>query len=141
MLFDKLRRTFAGPPDWRRIVLRDVERLLNDGARSARLNVAHLPYAEVSVLNHGLPPFAGMENGAIDAHRWATHFQRLLAEFEPRLDPRTIRVAPVLRSSDRQVMALLYDIHGVLLTGAERISLSFRIAMDYSCGAVKVVDS
>jgi type VI secretion system protein ImpF len=142
MLLDKLREAVPpiDPGSWRRIVLRDIERLLGDGARGATLPVAHLPHAASSVLNHGLPPFAALEDGMLDAHRWATHLRDVLAAFEPRLDPRTIRVAPVLCASDRQMLALLYDIDGVLLSRSERIPLTFRIALDFSCGAIRIVD-
>lgn len=142
MLFDKLsvKAPSRSSQNWRKIIIRDIESLLNDASRSASLNINHYNYCENSVLNYGLPSLGQKIPINIDHINLAKHIQKIISSFEPRLDPKTIRVVPVLNERHSYTLAVLFDIYGhcSLLKNEELVNL--RIALDYSCGLVHVFD-
>ena len=70
----------------------------------------------------------------------ARHIQRIITSFEPRLDPKTIRVVPVVNERQSYVLAILFDIYGTCSLPGDEMLVNLRIALDYSCGAVHVFD-
>lgn len=143
MLFDKLStKTHNMTSDgWRKVLVRDIEFLLNDASRSADLHLQDYVHCENSVLNFGLPSLSKRIPISTDPLKLAKHIQRILASFEPRLNPKTIRVVPVINTRQSyDVLAILFDIYGTgSLPGRETL-VNVRIALDYSCGAVHVFD-
>nr|AAT90804.1 conserved hypothetical protein [uncultured proteobacterium QS1] len=142
MLFDKL-----GTPKhnitsdgWRKVLVRDIEFLLNDASRSADLHLQDYGHCENSVLNFGLPSLSKRIPISTDPLKLARHIQRILASFEPRLNPKTIRVVPVINARQSYVLAILFDIYGACFLPGEETLVNVRIALDYSCGAVHVFD-
>lgn len=140
-LFDKLsmnheRRRMA---HWRDILLRDVECLLNDAARSAALNLSKYKYCSEAVLNYGLPSLSKRLPINLDPAVLARHIQRIISTFEPRLDPHSIRVVPVVDAGQPYALAILFDIFGASLIPEDESIVNLRIALDYSCGAVRVL--
>lgn len=124
---------------WRQVLLAHVESLLNDAVRSATLPLDGLPFARYSVINHGLPPFARVDSGIVDARGWAAHIQEILRTYEPRLEPASIRVTPVVRAAGQTMIALVYRIVGILRGEGGPSMVSFCIALDYSCRSVRIV--
>ncbi|HIE2219511.1 TPA: type VI secretion system baseplate subunit TssE, partial [Serratia marcescens] len=57
-----------------------------------------------------------------------------------RLDPKTIRVVPVVNERQSYVLAILFDIYGTCSLPGDEMLVNLRIALDYSCGAVHVFD-
>ena len=114
MLFDKLSvRGQSGSADnWRRVLVRDIEFLLNDASRSADLKLHDYAHSESSVLNYGLPSLSQRIPINTDPLTLARHIQRIITSFEPRLDPKTIRVVPVVNERQSYVLAILFDIYG-----------------------------
>jgi len=139
-IFDKLssRSDKRKGGNWREILLRDIECLLNDASRGADLKLSAGSNAESSVINFGLPSLSKRIPIDIDPILLAKHIQRIISTFEPRLDSRSIKVIPLIDGEQCYVLAILFDIYGVCLfaKGEERVNL--RIALDYSCGAVRV---
>lgn len=90
MLFDKLSvRSQSGSADnWRRVLVRDIEFLLNDASRSADLKLHDYAHSESSVLNYGLPSLSQRIPINTDPLTLARHIQRIITSFEPRLDPK-----------------------------------------------------
>jgi type VI secretion system protein ImpF len=76
----------------RECVLRDLQWLFNSLSLDASQDLDALPEVERSVLNYGLPPFAGRDVSAIDALEAAGRLRRAVEYFEPRL--RGVRVTP-----------------------------------------------
>lgn len=142
MLFDKLSvRNQSGSADnWRRVLVRDIEFLLNDASRSADLKLHDYEHSESSVLNYGLPSLSQRIPINTDPLTLARHIQRIITSFEPRLDPKTIRVVPVVNERQSYVLAILFDIYGTCSLPGDEMLVNLRIALDYSCGAVHVFD-
>lgn len=142
MLFDKLsvRHQSASADNWRRVLVRDIEFLLNDASRSADLKLHDYAHSESSVLNYGLPSLSQRISINTDPLTLARHIQRIITSFEPRLDPKTIRVVPVVNERQSYVLAILFDIYGTCSLPGDEMLVNLRIALDYSCGAVHVFD-
>ncbi|MGQ6476157.1 type VI secretion system baseplate subunit TssE [Serratia sp. IR-2025] len=142
MLFDKLsvRHQSASADHWRRVLVRDIEFLLNDASRSADLKLHDYAHSESSVLNYGLPSLSQRIPINTDPLTLARHIQRIITSFEPRLDPKTIRVVPVVNERQSYVLAILFDIYGTCSLPGDEMLVNLRIALDYSCGAVHVFD-
>lgn len=142
MLFDKLstKTQSTGPDKWRKVIVRDIEFLLNDASRSADLKLHDYRHCENSVLNYGLPSLSQRIPISTDPLTLAKHIQRIITSFEPRLDPKTIRVVPVVNERQSYVLAILFDIYGTCSLPGDEMLVNLRIALDYSCGAVRVFD-
>lgn len=139
-LFDKLslRHNNYKKMGWREIILRDIEYLLNDASRSADLKLSTFHYCARSVINYGLPSLSKRIPINTDPLLLAGHIQRIISVFEPRLEPDSIKVIPLVEAEQPYVLAILFDIYGVCLFSGEPESVNLRIALDYSCGAVRV---
>lgn len=142
MLFDKLsvRHQSVSADNWRRVLVRDIEFLLNDASRSADLKLHDYAHSESSVLNYGLPSLSQRIPINTDPLTLARHIQRIITSFESRLDPKTIRVVPVVNERQSYVLAILFDIYGTCSLPGDEMLVNLRIALDYSCGAVHVFD-
>lgn len=142
MLFDKLssKKKRAGSDYWRQILVRDIEFLLNDASRSADLKLHEYKQCENSVINYGLPSLSQRIPINTDPLILAKHIQKIITVFEPRLDPKTIRVVPVVNERQSFILAIFFDIHGICSLPGEKSLVNLRIALDYSCGAVHVFD-
>ncbi|CAI0903036.1 type VI secretion system baseplate subunit TssE [Serratia proteamaculans] len=142
MLFDKLstKTQITGPDKWRKVIVRDIEFLLNDASRSADLKLYDYRHCENSVLNYGFPSLSQRIPISTDPLTLAKHIQRIITSFEPRLDPKTIRVVPAVNERQSYVLAILFDIYGTCSLPGDEMLVNLRIALDYSCGAVRVFD-
>lgn len=142
VLLDKLCQKYSPDrsPPWRDILMRDIERILTNGVRNAQQqDIQQYGHARNSVLNFGMPQSLKVGNSTIAPELWAQHLLEVLNCFEPRLDPHSIRITPVMDTHDHHALTLMYDIHGTLLPKSENTPLHFRILFDYSCGAVRCV--
>ncbi|WP_431223165.1 type VI secretion system baseplate subunit TssE [Serratia sp. L9] len=141
ILFDKLslRHEHTRLPHWREVLLRDIETLLNDSAHSATLKLGHHPHCETSVVNYGLPSLSQQVPINTDLMELARHIQRIIATFESRLDPRSIKVVPLIDKDHTWVLAILFDIHARCNLPGEEHLMNLRIALDYSYGMVRVL--
>jgi len=76
----------------RECVLRDLTWLLNSLSLEASLDLEPFPCVSTSVLNFGMPSFAGRAISSIDPLQAAEQLRRVVELFEPRL--RAVRVRP-----------------------------------------------
>lgn len=76
----------------RECVLRDLTWLFNSLSLEASLDLDELPCVSASVLNFGMPSFAGRPICSIDPLQAAEQLRRVVELFEPRL--RAVRVRP-----------------------------------------------
>jgi type VI secretion system protein ImpF len=84
----------------RECVLRDLTWLFNSLNLEASLDLDAFPYVAASVLNFGLPSFAGRMISSIDPLQAAERLRRAVELFEPRL--RSVRVRPTLPAQGTQ---------------------------------------
>lgn len=142
MLFDKLSKAkqIASYNKWRKVLVRDIDFLLNDASRSADLKLHNYIHCKSSVLNYGLPSLSQSIPVNTDPLILARHIQKIITCFESRLDPKTIRVVPVVNERQSDVLAIFFDIYATCSLPGEEMLVNLRIALDYSCGAVHVLD-
>lgn len=138
LLFDKL--SISTPSNhWRDALFRDIECLLNNAARSGQLFLHNYTYCQHSVLNYGLPSLSQQLPINADALTLAQHIKTIITVFEPRIDPRSMRVVPVMEKSYARLLAVLFDINGICTIPDHQAPFNLRIALDYSCGAVTMI--
>jgi len=82
----------------RECVLRDLGWLFNSLNLDATQDLAAVPHVASSVLNYGLPSFAGRMTSSIDPVESADRLRRAVELFEPRLS--AVRVKPEPREDD-----------------------------------------
>lgn len=140
-LYDKLAISSdcAQSFSWQKSLIRDIAALLNDASRSASLNLTHRPYCAGAVINYGLPSLSRQLPISVELKVLAAHIQNIITTFEPRIDPKSIIVIPIVDAEQPAVLALLFDIHGHCRLGHEDNMIKIRIALDYSCGTVQVI--
>ena len=91
----------------RECVLRDLTWLLNSLSLEASLDLEPFPSVSTSVLNFGMPSFAGRTLSSIDPLQAAEQLRRVVELFEPRL--RAVRVRPTqpVHTAQRDTGAVL----------------------------------
>lgn len=125
---------------WQESLSKDIENLLNESARSKQLEFSdYISYAKFSVINFGLPSLSKRMPINIDAITLAEHITEILIVFEPRIDPDSIRVVPIVDGDDLNVLSMLFDIYAKSYLNNQEIILNIKISLDCSCGAVRVL--
>ena len=107
-------------------LLTDTERRVHETTPAEQL--ADFPEVRRSVLNYGVPSFAGRTASDFDREALARELRDVLEVFEPRLKPGTVRVQ--VRFGDRA--GIRVDVDAVLMMAPvpERLRLSTRIDLD-----------
>ena len=121
-------------------VLRDLASLMNSG----NLGIANLAedYPEVarSVLNYGLPDFAGLTSSSIEASEIENVVRQAILSFEPRILAHSLRVTVVMREDNMSTNALSFRIEGELWAQPVPLELFLKTDIDLETGTVTVVD-
>ena len=78
--------------DYQRILVRDLEWLLNCTAPMEVALMQRYPHVADSVLNYGMRAFSGLTLGELDLGAAASHISKVIEVFEPRLVPESIQV-------------------------------------------------
>ena len=125
----------------RECVLRDLSWLLNAVNLAAVEDLSECPSVERSVLNFGLPSFAG---GSIDKIG-TTDTERIIKEaivrFEPRLIANTVKVSLIresLRDSNHNTIAL--EIDAELWCQPLPLQMYMKTELDLEMGAVRLTE-
>jgi type VI secretion system protein ImpF len=126
----------------RECVLRDLTWLFNSLSLEATLDLEALPCVSTSVLNFGMPSFAGRAISSIDPLRAAEQLRRVIELFEPRL--RAVRVRPTqpVHEARRDTGAVLEFTIDAELWGqpvAQHMEITTRI--DTTNGQISVLPS
>jgi type VI secretion system protein ImpF len=99
----------------REVVQRDLSWLLNTTSLEDEINRALYPEAAASVINYGVPPFAGTFMGT---RRWEEVdriIRRAILDFEPRLLPESLQIVPLTPpGGEHQYNVLLFEIRGLV---------------------------
>ena len=124
----------------RECVLRDLTWLFNSLSLDASLDLEQFPCVSTSVLNFGLPSFAGRAIASIDPMQAAEQMRRVVELFEPRL--RAVRVWPTqpVHEAKRDTGAVLEFMIDAELWGqpvAQHMEITTRI--DTSNGEISVL--
>lgn len=114
----------------RECVLRDLTWLFNSLSLEASQDLDPFPCVSDSVLNYGLPSFAGCMISSIDPLQAAEQLRRAVERFEPRLRSVRVRPMPPVHEAQRDTGAVLEFMIEADLWGqpvAQRMELTTRI--------------
>ncbi|ATE59939.1 type VI secretion system baseplate subunit TssE [Thauera sinica] len=99
----------------REIVQRDLSWLLNATSLEDELDRGRHPAAASSVVNYGVPPFAGK---FMTERNWSDIekiIRGAIRDFEPRLIPESVQVVPLVEAGgDHHYNVLLFEIRGLI---------------------------
>lgn len=133
----------------RAAVLRDLSWLFNairDEPEAGSERVDELarwqeaPFARRSVLNYGMPAFAGVTLSSMDAQAIERHVEEVIRNFEPRIDPSTLAVTVKLNAADTSHNTLQIVIHGHMWSQPVPLELMLAADMDIETGNTRVRD-
>ena len=123
----------------RAAVIRDLGWLLNATRPHQGVDWDDAPHAERSVINFGLPALSGATASTLDIGGLESRLRRAIVDFEPRIDPATLRVralaAQDLLDHHNQIQ---FEIHGQLWAQPVPIEMLLRTEVDLETGQVDV---
>jgi len=96
---------------FRDAVLRDLGWLLNASAHSES-ELEDFPAVQDSVVNYGIRELSGVICSSIDPYEFAKYIEERLRVFEPRLDPRKLRVHMIEVEHPEESTTLKFEITG-----------------------------
>lgn len=124
----------------RKSVLRDLEWLLNTVNLSTMQNLDEYPEAEHSVLNYGVPDFAGHTASSVDVPALERLLRQAIIDFEPRLLKNSVRVKLQVAESHMSHNAMTFDIEAELWAEPVPLHMYMKTEIDLEVGNVTVSD-
>jgi type VI secretion system lysozyme-like protein len=122
----------------RECVQRDLGWLFNTINLDSEQDLSAAPHVAASVLNFGLPSFAGRVASSIDQGQAAERLRRAIQLFEPRLS--NVRVSPRQRTEQEDDGTLEFTIEAELWGQPVSQHLQLRTKIDVMSGDVTVSD-
>ncbi|MEA3178493.1 MAG: type secretion system protein ImpF [Gammaproteobacteria bacterium] len=120
----------------RECVLRDLGWLFNSINLESTQDLQSVPQVASSVLNFGLPSFAGRMASSINPMESADRLRRVIELFEPRLS--AVRVKPQPRSEDESDGTLEFTIEAQLWSHPQPQQLELHTRIDIMTGDITV---
>jgi len=124
----------------RESVLRDLAWLLNTVNLSASQNLDDYPETVRSVLNYGVPDFAGHTASSVDVPTLERLLRQAIIDFEPRLLKHSVRVKLQVAESRMNHNAMTFDIEGELWAEPVPLHMYMKTEIDLEIGSVSVSD-
>ncbi|KRT56438.1 type VI secretion system baseplate subunit TssE [endosymbiont of Ridgeia piscesae] len=124
----------------RKSVLRDLEWLLNTVNLTATQNLDDYPNVARSVLNYGVPDFAGHTASSVDVPALERLLRQAIIDFEPRLLKNSVRVKLLVAESRMSHNAMTFDIEGELWAEPVPLHMYMKTEIDLEIGSVTVSD-
>ncbi len=115
---------------------RDLAWLLNTTFFGASVDLEHYPEIQKSVLNFGVPDLAGRALSRRVILQRAREIRRAIQDFEPRIDPTSLRVEPVEEELSGSRVTFL--IEGEVVTSMNSFGVAFRTEMDVEIASVEI---
>lgn len=125
----------------RRCVLRDLAWLFNTGALESALDLSKFPEVRRSVVNFGLRDLEGVVLAGLDAPAIEWQVRQAIVDFEPRINPKTLRVTARAATGQMNQNALSFIIEGDLWAHPMPLHLYIRSDFDLETGQVFVNES
>lgn len=123
----------------RESVHRDLGWLLNSASLDSTEDLATYPEVARSVLNFGMPSFAGLKSASIDRQGVARRLRHVIEQYEPRLTSVRVRAEP--RQAGEDDGTLQFVIEAELWGQPVSQHLELRTKIDVITGDVSVTDS
>lgn len=123
----------------RAAVIRDLGWLFNTTRPGGGVDWDCVPHAERSVINFGLPALSGETASTLDIGELESRIRRAIVDFEPRIDPSTLRVqALAMQNALEHHNQIQFEIHGQLWAKPVPIEMLLRTEVDLETGQVDV---
>lgn len=120
-------------------VLRDLQRLFNASHSVPARDAPRNAYVDRSVIRYGLPDFLGASLSTESTEEIAQALTACIRAFEPRVDPDSLRVTPVVEQGGAVGCTLLFLVSGELWSHPNRQPLTFTTEFDLDAGTATVV--
>ncbi|MBL3528662.1 MAG: type VI secretion system baseplate subunit TssE [gamma proteobacterium endosymbiont of Lamellibrachia anaximandri] len=124
----------------RESVLRDLSWLLNTVNLGTMQNLDAYPEAASSVLNYGVPDFAGHTAASVDVPALERLLRQAIIDFEPRLLKNSVRVKLQVAESHMSHNAMTFDIEAELWAEPVPLHMYMKTEIDLEAGNVTVSD-
>ena len=128
-------------PRLRQSVLRDVGWLLNTTRAEATQDMEACPEVQRSVLNYGVPDFAGVPAESLNTHLLEAAIKQAVLDFEPRILRKTLRVTVQRPSSGQAGNSLALRIEGQLWAQPAPLSLILESQVDLERRDITIRDA
>ena len=128
------------PGRLRESVRRDLGWLFNTTNLESVQDLEEYPQVARSVVNFGLPDFAGHTASSVDIPMLEQLLKRAIWDFEPRLIRNTVKVRLVIDEEDMSHNAMSFDIEAELWAQPIPLRLYLRTQIDLETGGVEVAD-
>lgn len=125
----------------RQCVLRDLEWLLNAGNLASTQDLDDYPLVAGSVINYGLPDFAGSFASNVDIRAVEQSVRQSILDFEPRILSDTVQVRAIFNDDGMDHNALAFVIEGEIWAQPVPEKLLLQTEIDLETGAATVVET
>ncbi len=119
-------------------VVRDLEDLLNCNNLSSTEALDDYPNVASSVLNYGVPDFAGVSASSIKIDAMERMMLECIRRFEPRLLPKTLKVKAVANRNEMSNNSLCFHISGQIWAQPVAQEFFAKTDVDLELGLVSV---
>ncbi|MCA9024288.1 MAG: GPW/gp25 family protein [Planctomycetaceae bacterium] len=136
-LFDRMRHeapSIESADDYRNAVLLDLQDLLGTIRRWTPVELAEFPEVNRSVVNFGVAPITGRIVSRDTANELAREVRACILQFDPRFDPASFEVRPILDSQRTPLDALTIELEGNLRGLPKPVPFFVRVAADLDSG-------
>lgn len=121
-------------------VLRDLQWLLNCPNAETWLDLGDYPEVAGSVLNYGVPDFAGITGSSVNVPMMEAELAACVKRFEPRLLPNTLRVKAKLNEDEMSPNTLVFEIKGQIWAQPVAQEFFARTEVDLELGLVNITE-
>lgn len=121
-------------------ILRDLGWLLNTTSLATTQDLSRWPNIRKSVLNFGVPVFAGRITSNADVTAIERALKKAIAVFEPRLQAESIAVEAVSDSSRMDQRSLQLNISADFVEWKHFAPIQFRAKIDLESGRIQLMD-
>lgn len=122
----------------RAALLRDLAWLLNTGHFETVTDLEDYPEVRRSVLNYGIPDLSGLTIAGADTAAIERAVQQAIAQFEPRITQRSLRVTVQKMEGEMERNAMVFRIEGELWAKPSPQALYLKTEVDLETGDVTV---
>ena len=124
----------------RACVIRDLDWLLNAHSYSPAEDLEAYPEVANSVINYGLPDFAGLTASSIDVRYLEKIFKQAIIDFEPRILKNSLKVKLLADESMQDHNALIFEIDAEVWSEPLPIHLHLRTEVELESGGISVAE-
>ena len=125
---------------YRGAVLRDLDWLLNTGARSSTEDFAEFAEVAQSVLNYGIPDMCGTTASGLKPEEFERRLIEAVRHFEPRVLPHSLSVEVHAAYGQMDHNAITFEIRGDLWAQPVPEALYLRTEVDLETGQYELKD-